>query len=266
MGALEEAGLYQDSVILFFSDNGGPIKGWPPGHDTAYAANNWPLRGGKYSLWEGGTRTPASITAPGILQPAATSSKLTHVTDWFPTLLSAAGITPSEEGLDGIDQWATLKDLSMEAVRHEMVYNIFYPTWDLSGGPPVSALRQGDWKFLRRTVGFAGWGEAPEHSNSTDTEPGNVDDLRDQLFNLSNDPEERENLVEVESERAAEMLARLIEIEEGMSGVRITKYLVLSRHSSLTNKCNMYVKVRYPEKTDAGDPSNFGGVWDAGWC
>ena len=47
VGALEEAGLYQDSVILFFSDNGGPIKGWPPGHDTAYAANNWPLRGGK---------------------------------------------------------------------------------------------------------------------------------------------------------------------------------------------------------------------------
>ena len=29
---------------------------------------------------------------------------------------------------------------------------------------------------------------------------------------------------------------------------------------------NIYVKVRYPEKTDAGDPANFGGIWDAGWC
>jgi len=242
VASLEEAGLYQDSVILFFSDNGGPVKGWPPGHDTSYAANNWPLRGGKYSLWEGGTRTLASITAPGILQPAATSSKLTHVTDWFPTLLSAAGIAPSEEGLDGIDQWAALKNPSMESVRHEMVYNIFYPTWDLSGGPPVSALRQGDWKFLRRTVGFAGWGEAPEQSNITDSEPGEVEDVREQLFNLSVDPEERENLAEVETERAAEMLTRLLEIEEGMSGVR------------------------YPENTDAGDPANFGGIWDAGWC
>ena len=108
----------------------------------------------------------------------------------------------------------------MESVRHEMVYNIFYPTWDLSGGPPVSALRQGDWKFLRRTVGFAGWCEAPEQSNSTNPEPGEVEDLRDQLFNLATDPEERENLADVETGRAAEMLARLLEIEEGMSRVR----------------------------------------------
>ena len=220
VGALEETGLYENSVILFFSDNGGPVKGWPPGHDTSYAANNWPLRGGKYSLWEGGTRTVASVTAPGVLQPASTSTKLTHVTDWFPTLLSAAGLTPSEQGLDGIDQWATLKDLSMEPVREEMVYNIFYPTWDLSGGPPISALRQGDWKFLRRTVGFAGWGEAPEQSNSTNPEPGDVDDLQNQLFNLAIDPEERENLAEIETERAAIMLERLLEIEQGMSEVR----------------------------------------------
>ena len=220
VGALEETGLYENSVILFFSDNGGPVKGWPPGHGASFAANNWPLRGGKYSLWERGTRTVASVTAPGVLQPASTSTKLTHVTDWFPTLLSAAGLTPSEQGLDGIDQWATLKDLSMEPVREEMVYNIFYPTWDLSGGPPISALRQGDWKFLRRTVGFAGWGEAPEQSNSTNPEPGDVEDLQNQLFNLALDPEERENLAEIETVRAAIMLERLLEIEQGMSEVR----------------------------------------------
>ena len=50
--ALKESGLYENTIIVFFSDNGGPImKG----------ANNWPLKWGKGTVFEGGTRTPAFV-------------------------------------------------------------------------------------------------------------------------------------------------------------------------------------------------------------
>ena len=69
--ALKEAGMYEDSVILFFSDNGGPAGNWPPGDigDSGFGASNWPLRGAKFTMWEGGARTVAFITAPGLLAP-----------------------------------------------------------------------------------------------------------------------------------------------------------------------------------------------------
>ena len=47
-----------------------------------------------------------------------------HVTDWFPTLLSAAGLTPSADDLDGIDQWEALMDASTASPRKEMLYDI----------------------------------------------------------------------------------------------------------------------------------------------
>ena len=53
--ALKESGLYENAIIVFFSDNGGPVP---------HGANNWPLRGTKSTLFEGGTRTPAFIHSP----------------------------------------------------------------------------------------------------------------------------------------------------------------------------------------------------------
>ena len=47
-----------------------------------------------------------------------------HVTDWFPTLLSSAGLTPSSDDLDGIDQWEALLDDATPSPRQEMIYNI----------------------------------------------------------------------------------------------------------------------------------------------
>ena len=49
---------------------------------------------------------------------------LVHVTDWFPTLLSAAGLAPSMEDLDGIDQWEALMDASKASPRKEMLYSM----------------------------------------------------------------------------------------------------------------------------------------------
>ena len=55
--SLKRAGMFDNTIIIFFSDNGGPVQN---------GANNWPLRGYKGTLWEGGTRTPAFIHGPGL--------------------------------------------------------------------------------------------------------------------------------------------------------------------------------------------------------
>ena len=135
------------------------LSGWPPGHGTDYAANNWPLRGAMFTMWEGGSKTVAFIHSPKYLTPRVSHSWM-HVTDWFPTLLSAAGIaqpTAEIKDLDGLDQWAQLKDSSLESPRTEMVYNIFYPNfpeYNVTGGPPISAIRL-DSKILSKNFLFS---------------------------------------------------------------------------------------------------------------
>jgi len=241
--ALREANIYDDTIIVWLSDNGGPLKGWPPGHETGYSANNWPLRGGKFTMWEGGTRTVAFAHAPKYLRPRVSTAWM-HVTDWFPTLLSIAGLKPSANEIDGLDQWQQLQDASLESPRNEMIYNIFvpnYPEYNITGGPAIGAIRIGDWKYVHRTIGFSGWVEAPEHGGKSGQFP-DYEDARNALFNLANDPEERENLFDVEPMKAEEMVKRMdeyiTELPEGF----------------------------YPPKDPAGRPENFGGIWDAGWC
>ena len=131
-----------------------------------------------------------------------------------------------------------------------MVYNIFfpnYPEYNLTGGPAISAIRSGDWKYVRRTVGYAGWDEPPATSTNDnypqmDQFPEWIVDFRDGLFNVVSDPEERENLIEIETVIATEMIAKLDEyVADLPDGF-------------------------YPPQDPAGSPENFGGIWDAGWC
>ena len=79
------------------------------GHTTAYAANNWPLRGTKFTMWEGGSRVPAMIHAPSLLPQAEVSDLWLHVTDWYPTILAMAGLSSSKTDLDGINHWPQLQ-------------------------------------------------------------------------------------------------------------------------------------------------------------
>ena len=81
--ALRRTGLYRDSLIVFLSDNGGAERG-----------SNWPLRGKKNSIYEGGTRTVAFVHGPRWVRPSqrgSVSRGLVHLVDWYPTLLALAG-------------------------------------------------------------------------------------------------------------------------------------------------------------------------------
>ena len=77
-----------------------------------YGGNNFPLRGWKFSLWEGGVRGVAFVTGGNKinLDRGAVNKQLMHVTDWFPTLVGVAGGSLNgTKPLDGFDQWKTLR-------------------------------------------------------------------------------------------------------------------------------------------------------------
>ena len=113
-----------------------------------------------------------------------------HVTDWFPTLLEAVGLQPPV-GIDGISHWKALRD-GGQLTRTEMLYNFK----NISGGTPIAALRQGDWKYLSHVKGFDGWNPAPEDTlqetqNLTQEPYAAKPSYFNQLFHLLSDPLEK---------------------------------------------------------------------------
>jgi len=120
--ALKSAGIYDDTFIIFSSDNGGPTNG-----DEGTNSNNFPLRGGKNTIWEGGTRVVGAISGPGIPKSGATLFEKMHASDWLPTLVTmAAGkswknfVSKDEPEYiygDGVDQWEFLSGQTTESPR-----------------------------------------------------------------------------------------------------------------------------------------------------
>ncbi|KAG0417695.1 hypothetical protein HPB47_005407 [Ixodes persulcatus] len=83
--ALDNAGILEDTIIVFSSDNGGAPYGL-----QSNRAYNWPLRGAKFTLWEGSVRVPAFVWSPKFLKKSRVSNQLMHISDWLPTLYTAA--------------------------------------------------------------------------------------------------------------------------------------------------------------------------------
>ena len=113
----------------------------------------------------------------------------------------------------------------------------------LDAWPPVSAIRVGDWKYIWRSLGFAGWKIPAEQGGEQGG--GFPSDVQNQLFNLASDPLEKENLVDVEPEIAEMLLKKLIDTYEGMGAAG---------------------NFSYPPNSPDALPENHGGVWEDGWC
>uniref|UniRef100_A0A0N4ZDC2 Sulfatase domain-containing protein n=1 Tax=Parastrongyloides trichosuri TaxID=131310 RepID=A0A0N4ZDC2_PARTI len=157
---LKYKNLYENSIIVFTSDNGGSVQ---------WGARNTPLRGEKDTLWEGGTRTNTFIHSPKYFKEYTVKSELFHVVDWHATIIGMTGANIKRYG-DGINQWPSIisrKDTNrME--RYSFVYNI---------AKGQSAIRVGIFKLIFEGDPFI----TPRRGKVW-------------LFNLVNDPVEKKDL------------------------------------------------------------------------
>jgi len=99
---LQARGMMDNTLVVFTTDNGGPIN-----TGDGIGARNWPLRGAKHSIWEGGTRGTALISGKMLKQKGYTFTHLMHGADWMPTMGALAGFDVSTIPLplDGVSQW-----------------------------------------------------------------------------------------------------------------------------------------------------------------
>ncbi|XP_025088345.1 arylsulfatase I-like [Pomacea canaliculata] len=170
-----------------------------------YGGSNWPLRGAKHTLWEGGTRGKGFVFSKNLFKKTGTVyNGLMHIVDWFPTLMTLVkGETPP--GMDGVSQWESI--VNNEASRRkEFVYNID----EIS---QHAAIRVGDWKLIQGSPGnYTGWypppsvGSAVHEANYTESGPNTF-----RLYNLKDDPYEQKDLVTKKPDVLEMMKTRLEE-------------------------------------------------------
>jgi arylsulfatase A-like enzyme len=131
LSTLRDNHLDKDTLVIFFSDNGGPTQ--------ANASRNAPFRGYKGQVWEGGIRIPFMMRWTSHIPPAQVIDHPVISLDIFPTALAAANITPRAElKLDGVNLLPWLTD-KQAGIPHDTLYWRFKPAW---------ALRDGNYKLL----------------------------------------------------------------------------------------------------------------------
>jgi arylsulfatase I/J len=118
--ALEAKNISDNTYVIFLSDNGGCHEG---------GGRNGPLRGSKGSLFEGGTRVISFIYGPSLLHTSGKYEGLMHISDWFPTILSLAGIDYDDLELDGYNHQSTWFSpeggINSDPPRSTMLYNMY---------------------------------------------------------------------------------------------------------------------------------------------
>ena len=193
--ALQATGLADNTIIVFSSDNGGNVN--CVGHVTS---SNYPYRGGKRALYEGGVRSPSFIWAPNRLAPGR-SDALIHVTDWLPTFWSLASLQGQlkpmkpikTKQLDGYDQWLAISE-KLPSNRTEFLINIDPKPVMCGHQVPHGGIRWGDWKLILGAGGPPfGWYPAPTLDGTEDyCKAANYSYI--ELYNIKEDPSETRNV------------------------------------------------------------------------
>jgi arylsulfatase B len=175
LATLDEEGMRDNTLVLFFSDNGGPL---------AEGARNAPLRNGKASTFEGGTRVPAIVRWPGHVKEGARSNLRMSAFDVFPTLAGAAGVKPRNTlPLDGRNLWPAISTGRVEP-REDLLMAV-------DNGPRTYyCVHHGDWKLVR---------EEARASHQ----------MKDYLFRPMEDPSESNDLASGHPDIVKDLVARL---------------------------------------------------------
>lgn len=212
MAALEESGEAEETLVVFLSDNGGideklgfqalpvPNPERPEFPVSRREYDNAPLRAGKGSTYEGGTRVPMIVRWPGVAEAGREVGAPVHAVDFLPTFFEAAGaVEPGGYAVDGRSLVGVLGGEGEADLVDRPVFQ-YYPFYDLRWGlTPNASVRLGDYKLIE----FFG--------DRVDAENRYVPGRRVELYNLREDLGESRNLVEVDRGRAEAMLGVLRE-------------------------------------------------------
>lgn len=154
--ALSDTQVLNNTIILFLSDNGAKCRG-----SQENTGSNFPLRGQKFSPWEGALRVPAVIYSPLLTQQQKTTDQVFHLADLLPTLAHAAGIeVPGKIQLDGINLWEHLANNEPPKDR-EIVHNI-------DNFVDYVSFLEGDFKYVK------GVADENKYYNFVDGPPFNI--------------------------------------------------------------------------------------------
>ncbi len=195
MQKLEELDLTDNTIIIFFSDNGGLISRFdqiPLINESKQhyyeddsllyiASSNAPLRAEKGTLFEGGIREPLIIRWPGKVKAGTVNESLITSVDFYPTLMEIAGENSSPQLLDGE---SIVPILTKDQQVYERPVYWHYPVYHHD--EPASAVRKGDFKLIRNLV-----------------------DSTLELYNIKEDISETTNLADIEIEKRDELFVLL---------------------------------------------------------
>lgn len=220
--ALKSSGLYNNTVIVFASDNGGAVAdgAGPPspapqgkGLGQMGAMNNYPLRGGKESYFEGGVRSAAFVHSPLLPQSARGSVRdgIVALADWWATFSKLAGLQPQDDDgasargqgglpepygcaehrkctfpVDGVDVWDYITGAAAKSPRRELMLGL------MDGG----ALISGDLKYVTGDQAPDFW-YGPYSPNCTSSTGSHAEEINCKdgcLYNLTADVSEHVNL------------------------------------------------------------------------
>ena len=173
---LKELGLADNTLVIFVSDNGPHEEG---NHKVDFFNSNGDLRGKKRDLYEGGIRTPFLAKWPGKIIPGSISDHISSFWDYMPTFCELAGI-PAPDDTDGISFVAAMTGDDEAQEKHPHLY------WEFYEGGGKQAVRKGNWKGVRLDVRKG--------------EP------YFELYDLSTDPSEKNNIAEQHPDIVMEML------------------------------------------------------------
>ena len=203
VGSLKSKGMWEDTLIVVSSDNGGPEY-----FDAG--GNNFPLKGGKLTDWQGGIRVNAFVSGgylPEKMRGKKTEAYI-HIADWFSTFCALAGVDPTDEAaakaklppVDSLNMWPLISGQNSTPIRVDI---------------PISynTLISGEYKILTGKQLQAGW-TGPEYPNNTNPHGGiaAVQDCGDEgcLYNIQKDPEEREDVAKRIPEVLSNMKKKLV--------------------------------------------------------
>ncbi len=187
---LKQLGVYENTIIVFTSDNGAHREG---GHQPDFWNSNGPFRGIKRALYEGGVHVPLLVSWPKQIAPGSGSDHICAFWDWLPTFAELGGASlPTDAQIDGISMVPLLTGKADQQQKHQYLY------WEFTEGKPRKAVRAGKWKAIRTY--------APDGKTL----------VKSELFDLEADLGETTNLAEKYPEKTQE-LERMMDAAHGDS-------------------------------------------------